>query len=485
MSISLPRKDGLTEHDSELFDPAISNLYSTLRELAINFLTLCNLKRFEEAFQIYVHPNLEKLQSCNGELLDEERLRSLCKWESLGVLKSFGKMSIERENDCHVVHQSMNFFADPKHCAYSFPFTRVLQVVTLRFIEDFDQLYIYEISTRREGIEAQNAEYVLRTKSPLRVSTRSTFEVNKGDHLLLLFMKPPSLLQQEIIEMKALTESSMEVPMQFHSRLVDGCEIYQIEANETVTVEILWDFKQRFLDENDEDDEFKSHILPHRHLSDEERECFTKHDARKYNFMDPKFQRFKDMNGLETREKESEISFAHRVQSILRRKFLFSSTPETTDKGGVAQLVVDTKADASGLALILSSVLRANGIPARLLQGHLCIVDVRDQDEKIKRNGIHTVCEFYAEGVGWIPVEFSESGVLFGCDRSAPHVLAKHFDCIYEVKTSLPTGTVKTDRPNFLTNFHPVILKTTERRESIFSPSRQKHSSTAETVRPL
>jgi hypothetical protein len=94
---------------------------------------------------------------------------------------------------------------------------------------------------------------------------------------------------------------------------------------------------------------------------------------------------------------ESDVQFARRVHEFMRANFTYGWSPTswpTTSAWALEAVVMGGRAECYGLSRIFVAVLRANGIPSRALPGRM-----------IKDGGTHVKAEFYADGVGWVPVE--------------------------------------------------------------------------------
>ena len=89
---------------------------------------------------------------------------------------------------------------------------------------------------------------------------------------------------------------------------------------------------------------------------------------------------------------EPDIQFAYRVHEFLRNHLEYGKP--ATDKWEVDAIAKCGQADCFGLSRIFVAVLRANRIPSRGLPGR-----------GINDGGTHVKAEFFAEGVGWVPVE--------------------------------------------------------------------------------
>jgi transglutaminase-like putative cysteine protease len=140
-------------------------------------------------------------------------------------------------------------------------------------------------------------------------------------------------------------------------------------------------------------------------------------------------------------QEESEIDYARRVFTTIRKNFTYEYQPEM-DRAPVAVCMAG-KSDCGGLSNLLVAVLRSQGIPARTLAGRWAI----SADEGEKLNGhayfqYHVKAEFFAAGVGWVPVDMA-SGVLHDRSREGLYFfgydpgdfLVQHIDSDLEVDT--------------------------------------------------
>jgi transglutaminase-like putative cysteine protease len=94
---------------------------------------------------------------------------------------------------------------------------------------------------------------------------------------------------------------------------------------------------------------------------------------------------------------EGDLAFARRVFLFLKQQFAYTAAPGQECRA--SRVCKAGKADCGGLCALYVAVLRANGVPARLLVGRWA------QSEP----GVtcHVKAEFFARGVGWVPVDVS------------------------------------------------------------------------------
>lgn len=105
-------------------------------------------------------------------------------------------------------------------------------------------------------------------------------------------------------------------------------------------------------------------------------------------------------------ENERDLKFAYRVLELLMDEWILEWDATAND----APTVFREKSGSSlGMANLYMAILRANNIPARALVGRL--IDKQPETSLpyapflTARTTFHATIEFYAEGVGWVPVD--------------------------------------------------------------------------------
>lgn len=112
------------------------------------------------------------------------------------------------------------------------------------------------------------------------------------------------------------------------------------------------------------------------------------------------FQNWLGANKLRRQKKESEIDFALRVYVTMKKTMAYQR-PFDHD-GKASSTCRSGKGDCGCLSTVFVCALRANDIPARELVGRLVKSDKPfDKSEY----GAHARAEFFAGGVGWVPVD--------------------------------------------------------------------------------
>jgi transglutaminase-like putative cysteine protease len=114
-----------------------------------------------------------------------------------------------------------------------------------------------------------------------------------------------------------------------------------------------------------------------------------------FDFSDPLVKKWMDQNSMWKTDRETERDFVIRVYRHLRR-----TIPYNTADGGrwiCSQILKTGFGECCRHAVVGTSILRANGIPARTVCGVWAI----DANSK----GGHCWGEFYLKNVGWIPYD--------------------------------------------------------------------------------
>lgn len=112
---------------------------------------------------------------------------------------------------------------------------------------------------------------------------------------------------------------------------------------------------------------------------------------------------FRD-EGLVRAAGEDEVAFARAVFRKVRARHGYTYAADLDRRASA--VCAAGKSDCGGLAVLFVAVLRANGVPARALYGRWAESAVADA----KLGGLaylqwHVKAEFFAAGVGWVPVD--------------------------------------------------------------------------------
>jgi Transglutaminase-like superfamily len=109
---------------------------------------------------------------------------------------------------------------------------------------------------------------------------------------------------------------------------------------------------------------------------------------------------------LHRNKDESDIDFARRVFLTIKKNFTYEYKSEMNRHASA--VCKAGKSDCGGLSQLLVTILRGNDIPARTLEGRWA------QSSKLKElvgelpyYQTHVKAEFFASGVGWVPVDIA------------------------------------------------------------------------------
>ena len=149
-------------------------------------------------------------------------------------------------------------------------------------------------------------------------------------------------------------------------------------------------------------------------LAARERELFLRHTPQ-FDYTSQVLRHWMDSNKLARAGDEGEVDFARRVFLVIVRGFKYEYLGK--QDRSAANVCAAARSDCGGLAVLFATALRSQGIPARTLAGRWAVSAM----PAAKIGGInyhqeHVKAEFFAQGVGWVPVDLS-SAILH--DRSA------------------------------------------------------------------
>jgi hypothetical protein len=172
---------------------------------------------------------------------------------------------------------------------------------------------------------------------------------------------------------------------------------------------------------------------PVRPLTAAERRQYLAANER-FDYKTRSFQRWLDQRDLRRRKGERDLDFAYRALEALTRSHRYVIVPGS--EHSTTAVAAQGWSECTGLSLLYSGTLRANGIPARMLVGFMVDADGIPAEllARYGRHPGHARVDFYAEGVGWTPVDPASAihhklpEELFGEDRS--FMLIVHFDLL-------------------------------------------------------
>lgn len=155
-----------------------------------------------------------------------------------------------------------------------------------------------------------------------------------------------------------------------------------------------------------------------------------------YDFKDQRFVDWLQRNGLHKRDKETDLAIGYRVLKSVVTEVKYK---EIWGIEKASTICTRGYAACGGFSNLYVAILRANGVPARVLYGRIAKNSTRDTDPAT----FHCQAEFFAESVGWVPVDVAAATgtkdvrKYFG---SVPgDLLVMHFDTIIrgEERTAL------------------------------------------------
>jgi hypothetical protein len=167
------------------------------------------------------------------------------------------------------------------------------------------------------------------------------------------------------------------------------------------------------------------------------------------DYKTPAFQGWLDKAKLRRGDDESALAFARRVFRHLKYSLSYEWHDDMDLRASAACLA--GKSDCGGMSNLFVAALRAGGVPARAVAGR----HATSEKPPAPRSGAigsqrHVCAEFFADGVGWVPVDVNLAVVddrrgdfaYFGNDAGKFLVMHVDTDLVvesYAGRTSLPT----------------------------------------------
>lgn len=142
-------------------------------------------------------------------------------------------------------------------------------------------------------------------------------------------------------------------------------------------------------------------------LSDHERQQWLTRSSH-FDFESGALQEWIKTNDLMRDDDECEIDFARRVFSTIKTGFKYDYRAEMDRRA--SSVCTAKTSDCGGLSVLFVSALRANNVPARVLVGRWALSSkLGEHLNGIRYHQCHVKAEFFAENVGWVPVDMSSA----------------------------------------------------------------------------
>ena len=144
------------------------------------------------------------------------------------------------------------------------------------------------------------------------------------------------------------------------------------------------------------------------------------------------FQQWLTSNSLIKQNQETELDFGRRALQFLAVHYTYQYIP--TQDHRVSSLCSTNTTDCGGASDLFVAIMRASGIPSRLLVGRWAISSTSSADV----HQWHVKSEFFATGIGWVPIEASNAlgasniDVYFGHDDGMLLVFHLDGDLLYD-----------------------------------------------------
>jgi hypothetical protein len=168
-------------------------------------------------------------------------------------------------------------------------------------------------------------------------------------------------------------------------------------------------------------------------LTERDRKLFLRRSG-EFDYDRQTFQKWVADRGLRRPQAEGEVAFARRVFQTIAANFTYEYLGAQNRRA--SHVCAAGKSDCGGLSVLFATVMRSQGVPARTLAGRWAqSAKPGDKVGAVAYLQEHIKAEFFANGVGWVPVDPSAAvlhdqtpGKLtyFGTDRG--DFLTLHLD---------------------------------------------------------
>ncbi|WDQ15680.1 transglutaminase-like domain-containing protein [Rhodopirellula sp. P2] len=245
-----------------------------------------------------------------------------------------------------------------------------------------------------------------------RVTATITFEVNtpslQAKTWVFAMPEPPDLPGQKRIQSTTTPTSEIIADQSVFQRPIRRCRMEVTDESQRRTAKFRCDDElQLFARSLTFDKRATSAKPPVVSLSAKERQNFLR-STPEYDYRSEAFQEWKTKNRFRRLRTEGEVRFAQRVFQKLANSYRYSYVPS---EDRTASLLCQSDAtDCGGLSTLFATVMRSEGVPARILSGRWAISATPGEtinDQPYYQ--YHVIAEFYAQGVGWIPLDTSSA----------------------------------------------------------------------------
>ena len=245
-----------------------------------------------------------------------------------------------------------------------------------------------------------------------RVTATLTFAVDipsvKADTWVFAMPVPPNLPGQTLVNASTTPASERITDKSVLKRIIRRSRIEVVDDSQTSSAQFRCDDEIQLFARSLQFDKRATSANPSvDSLSDKDRAIFLRATP-EYDFQSEAFQKWKTKNRFRRIRTEGEVRFAQRVFQRLANTYQYSYFPS---EDRTASLLCQSDAtDCGGLSTLFATVMRSEGVPARILSGRWAIS--ANPGETINDQPYyqyHVIAEFYGQDVGWIPLDTSSA----------------------------------------------------------------------------
>jgi transglutaminase-like putative cysteine protease len=255
--------------------------------------------------------------------------------------------------------------------------------------------------------QAAAPEYVLTVKPAQRVEAVQTFEVRypkiKATEWVVFATAAPDVPSQQKVSTKLSPDGHKGVELSELKRPIVWAKVaagaeHQTQFRYAVTYRAT--LLERRLTPLP-----KSKGAPRvKPLTGAEKKWYLANTETFYDYKSKPFQVWLGKRGLRIKDGEGEVAFARRVFLTIADTCAYEARQDNDHHASA--VCQSGKSDCGGLSVLFVAALRANGVPARSLVGNWAeSAEAGKKVGDIPFTQQHTRAEFFAAGIGWVPVD--------------------------------------------------------------------------------
>ena len=248
-------------------------------------------------------------------------------------------------------------------------------------------------------------EYYIESKRTVffNATLRSEYKLPSiGEGTLTVFAPKPPDTDSQVISSSKLTVNGLGAPEgaeRNQSRQMLGVRLESTQLRGKKQIDVRTEYRGKLYSRELKEGNRNSEVAE---LTNDSKRLYTS-KTETMNWGNPIFMDWLSSSGLIRKGAETDIEFARRSYLYIVRNGKYGGDTNSYRSRRPSEVCKTISNDCGGLALLFVASMRANQIPARSLFGRWAMNQDGDYGQ------FHVIAEFYASGVGWVPVDISSA----------------------------------------------------------------------------